>query len=158
MTKFDTLYKQIINEELDKGWESEVFGKGLSSVVQSGEGTEESPFIPAIWTDLHLLAGILRDYSKDKNKTYYYEFNNQMYKATGENKLIKVDNKRFEAPAVGQDHPRVRPKLEPAQPAPQHASSKPKPAQSVPRHVRDAQRRKLDKELDRNFNVDLENF
>ena len=93
MTKFDTLYRKIISEELDKSWKSHNFDKGLPDVVKNGDGTKESPFQAAAFVDLYLLAGILRDYSKDKNEIYYYVHNNQTYKATGENKLIKVDAK-----------------------------------------------------------------
>jgi hypothetical protein len=42
-----------------------------------------------MFVDLHLVAGVLRDYAKDHNECYFVH-NGQKYKANGENKLIKA--------------------------------------------------------------------
>jgi len=92
--KFDKLINSILKEEigpevpLSKNWKSKAFNKGLSDVIKGGSGTKEDPYKTAI--DLHLVAGVLRDYAKDQHKVYYFEHMGQKYKATGENKLINA--------------------------------------------------------------------
>lgn len=94
--KFDKIVNSFLKEEigpeepLTKTWKSEAFNKGLSDVVKGGSGTIDDPYKTAIFIDLHLVAGVLRDYAKDHNSEYYFVHNGQTYIANGENKLIKA--------------------------------------------------------------------
>ena len=93
--KFDKIVNSYLKEEIGpeeqlmQAWKSEAFNKGLSDVVKGGSGTIDDPYKTAMFVDLHLVAGVLRDYAKDHNECYFVH-NDQKYKATGENKLIKA--------------------------------------------------------------------
>ena len=85
-------FDHIINRTYQTLTEEHSWNKGLSDVVEKdGDGTLENPFKAQMFVDLYLLAGILRDHAKQSGKTYFFKHNNTLYKATGENKLIKVN-------------------------------------------------------------------
>jgi len=96
--KFNKLINSLLGEEIgpeeqptqtSRNWKSKAFNKGLSDVVKGGSGTIDDPYKTAMFVDLHLVAGVLRDYAKE-HKECYFVHNGQKYKATGENKLIKA--------------------------------------------------------------------
>lgn len=86
-------FDHIINITYQTLTEEHSWNKGLSDVVEDdGNGTLENPFKAKMFVDLYLLAGIIRDHAKQSKKTYYFKHNGTLYKATGENKLIKVNS------------------------------------------------------------------
>lgn len=80
----------VVSESLEENFK-DFQGKTLEDYISDGDGTKENPFQAKIWTDLYLFAGFMKDLSKANNKKeYFYKFNNVLYKANGENKLIKI--------------------------------------------------------------------
>ena len=86
MTKFDTLYKQIIKESSDPvdawNWKSEhsltmnktLEQAGLKKGV--GVGTKNNPFVADTWSDINAVTDVLRDYAKVTGQLVYYKHNN----------------------------------------------------------------------------------
>ena len=84
-TSFRNLYNKITKkDQLPSDPED------ISRYVAGGNGSKEDPFQPKPSAGIYLFAGILRDFSKKTGKQYYFKFNNQLYKSTGENKLTYV--------------------------------------------------------------------
>lgn len=80
----------VVYESLEENFE-DFQGKTLKDYVSKGDGTKKDPFIAKSWTDIYVLAGFLKDLSNaNDKKEYFYKFNDVLYKANGQNKLIKI--------------------------------------------------------------------
>ena len=83
--------QQLLEEAYNQIYLKENQNEQLFDVIEKGgDGTQENPFKSRIWVDIYLLASVLRDYAQQTGKTYFFEHNGILYKATGENKLIKA--------------------------------------------------------------------